>query len=90
MNRLLQRSFNALRSILLPTYERRAVNCIIAFMTLLLLSAEAQEKQKPLIAKSSNLSSALSAGGLDQGGIVDRSGTRMASGAAVGRRPFSQ
>lgn len=36
--------------------------CVIAFLTLILLSAEAQEKQKPLIAKSSNLSSALSAG----------------------------
>lgn len=40
---------------------RRGVSVILACLTLTLLSGNAQEKQKPLIAKSSNLSSALTA-----------------------------
>lgn len=61
MNRTPRRSFNSSLSVLLPSYKRNAVNGIIAFLTFVLLSAEAQEKPESLIAKSSNLSSALSA-----------------------------
>ena len=46
----------------LVMYCPRTVSGLVAFLALILLTAEAEETQKPLIAKSSNLSSALSTG----------------------------
>lgn len=62
MNRSIERSFNAWRLTPLPLSCQRGVSFLIAFLTLTLLSGNAQEKPKPLIAKSSNLSSAMSTG----------------------------
>lgn len=44
----------------LPFYCRRGVSSLSAILILILLSADAEETQKPLIANSSNLSAALS------------------------------
>jgi hypothetical protein len=62
MNRSIISAFNAWRLSSLPQSYRPVAGFVIAFLGLSLLSSNAQEHQKPLIAKSSNLSSALSAG----------------------------
>jgi len=62
LNRSIKRPSGAGRKTSSPLYYRRALGIVIVFLTATLLSGNAQEKPKPLIAKSSNLSSALSAG----------------------------
>lgn len=62
MKRSIKRSLCAPRSFWLPRSYRRGLGILVVFLTMNLLSGNAQEQQKPLIAKSSNLSAALSTG----------------------------
>jgi hypothetical protein len=62
MKRWIKRPLRAQRSIWLAPSYRRGLGILIVFLTMNLLSGNAQEQQNPLIAKSSNLSAALSTG----------------------------
>lgn len=62
MKRWIKRPLRAQRSIWLAPSYPRGLGILIVFLTMNLLSGNAQEQQKPLIAKSSNLSAALSTG----------------------------
>jgi len=62
MNRSSKHPLRALRLNWLPPSYRQGLGILIIFLTMNLLSGNAQEQQKPLIARSSNLSAALSTG----------------------------